>query len=115
MDYLSRRQRELIGEPRALISEHQQNVNMKKKSIELLKQIIEEEERPAPIVSSGMFDEVEKDAREWGSALNSAGWKFDEMYQAVIGEPTSAKLFNGGKTIIREVILTYLKEVQKNR
>ena len=51
------------------------------------------------------------DAREWGGALNDASWEFGDSYRRHMGEPTSAKLFNMCKTIIRDVILRYASKV----
>lgn len=48
-----------------------------------------------------------KDAKDWGDALNDAGWKFDEVYQKVMGTPTPGRLFNTAKSILRECIIEY--------
>lgn len=56
-------------------------------------------------------EQLKFDAVHWGNALNSAGWKFNEAYRRVMGEPTSGKLFNSAKTILREAIIEYINEM----
>ncbi len=50
-----------------------------------------------------------EDAEKWGNALNEAGRAFDEAYRAVLGEPTTARLFNNLKPILREAIMVYVR------
>lgn len=57
---------------------------------------------------------IQKDAKEYGAALNSAAWEFIDQYRNTIGEQVSTELWNNCKSIIRPVIIKYLDEIFKN-
>ena len=52
-------------------------------------------------------DEWVKDAKEWGNALNDAGWEFIETYKDVL----PPKVFNCLKTCLRAAIIKYADRV----
>lgn len=53
-------------------------------------------------------NKYKKDAEQWGDALNKASWKFVDTCPE-----KSALLFNTCKTSLREAILCYLNNVEK--
>lgn len=55
---------------------------------------------------------IKQAAREWGSALNAASWKFGEAYSRIIGGEPSPRLSDHCKAIIRDCILEYLDKVK---
>jgi hypothetical protein len=68
----------------------------------------------AGLSSADLFGEAIRDAEKWGSALNSASWELLDAYRTHIGERETAQFFNMGKTMLRQCILKFLSEVEKN-
>lgn len=64
-------------------------------------------------VSNKTIKEVmAKDAKEWGDALNSAGWEYLDAYRKITGKAESVEVFNNGKAILREAILKYIEKLE---
>jgi hypothetical protein len=55
-----------------------------------------------------------KDAKEWGPALNAAGWEFQEAYYRHTKQHPPAIVFNNTKTILRDCLTVYFKTLFKD-
>lgn len=61
-----------------------------------------------------LYKKAEIDLDQYGHALNEAALEFTAVYKNILGEPTSGRLFNETKTILRQVIKKFLEENKKN-
>jgi creatinine amidohydrolase/Fe(II)-dependent formamide hydrolase-like protein len=68
-----------------------------------------------PGVKTPVEPDFAKDAREYGNALNEAGWELIAAVNRHTGAPESPRFFNSAKAILRDAILVYAAAVEKER